>query len=282
MSGKVVVGYDETVAGERALALAAHEAVLHRVPLEIVNVAPTAAGSVATTPAGELAEWIVEEGEQTVHELHPELLVEKHAAAGRPEEVLAGEAHQAELLVLGDRSDRGFGTLRDGAVTVHSLDRATCPVLVLSPVDHGVRRRMSVAVDLEEPVEELLGFAFAEAARRGAALQVLNVCDHHATLDYEAFDEDEMQSGATMRADRVARLDQAIAPWLARYPTVETEAEVRTGSIGEALVEVSCEGDLLVVGGRRHPYGRPGMEIGPAVHTLLHHAECPVAVVPIG
>jgi nucleotide-binding universal stress UspA family protein len=106
MSGAVIIGYDQTLAGERALALAADEAALRGVPLQIVNIVRPGDGRRPTEAANALAEWIVEEGERAAHEAHPELLIEKHVAVGRPDEVLTDEAHAAEMLVLGDRSHR--------------------------------------------------------------------------------------------------------------------------------------------------------------------------------
>lgn len=284
MTGSVVVGYDETTAGERALVFAAHEAALYGVPLEIVNLIPVADRHSSSIPAHELAEWIADEGERTAHELHPELSVQTHPAAGRPDVVLADQAHEADLLVLGDRSDREYGAWPDGAATVRILDRATCPVAVLSPVDRGPWCRMTAAVDLEEPDAELFAFAFAEAARRHAHLRVVNVCDRHTALDHETFDEDEdeARADASIVADHVQRLEQSVATWRALHPQVACDIRVLTESIGQALIEETCDGDLLVVGGHRHIDGRPGMEVGPAVHALLHHAECPVVVVPIG
>jgi nucleotide-binding universal stress UspA family protein len=282
MSGAVIIGYDQTLAGERALALAADEAALRGVPLQIVNIVRPGDGRRPTEAANALAEWIVEEGERTAHEAHPELLVEKHVAVGRPDEVLTDEAHAAEMLVLGDRSHRDFAALREDAVTVHALDRATCPVLVLSPDDHRPRHRITVAVGMNGPVDELLGFSFEEAARHRAALRVVNVHASRPNVGRKAFDAEEIRSGATLVVEDEDALEKAVAAWRARYPEVETDVEVRSGSIDQVLVEATCDGDLLVVGGRRRDGGRPGMEIGPAVHTLLHYAECPVAVVPIG
>ncbi|GAA2006806.1 universal stress protein [Catenulispora subtropica] len=282
MDGVVIVGYDKTAAGERALAFAGFEAALHGVALEIVNVVPAAGGRSSAGPAGAVAAWTVAQGERTARTARPELRVTKYAAVGSPDQVLTREARGAGMLVLGERGHRDFAPLRRGAVTVDVLDRATCPVVVLSPVDHPPRQRVTVAVDLDEPIGELLAFAFAEAARRAGPLVVANVCEGHAVPDRRAFDEGDIRSEATLAADHVERLAAAAAPWRDRYPDVEVEEQVRTGSIGSALVDATRDGDLLIVGGRRHGDGRPGMEIGPAVHTLLHHAECPVAVVPIG
>ncbi|MFD8253051.1 universal stress protein [Streptomyces werraensis] len=51
------------------------------------------------------------------------------------------------------------------------------------------------------------------------------------------------------------------------------------GPAHKALVDASAEADLLVVGARRR-HGHIGLQLGWAAHALLHHAECPVAVVP--
>jgi nucleotide-binding universal stress UspA family protein len=277
MNGAVIVGYDETLAGERALAFATEEAALRGVPLEIVNVVRR-----PTETAEALADWIVDAGERTAHEAHPELSVEKFAAAGRPDEVLVGESRGAGMLVLGDRSHRDSVELREGTVVVHVLDRSSCPVVVLTPGDHRPWLRITAAVDPHGPAGEILSFAFEEAARRGAVLRVVNVRDGRGELDRKALDAGESSSGAAPAADHEKGLERAVAPWRARYPELGVETEVRTGSIGQALVEATCDGDLLIVGGRRHRDGRPGMEAGSTVHMLLHHAECPVAVVPIG
>ncbi|MFF4685587.1 universal stress protein [Streptomyces sp. NPDC001307] len=45
------------------------------------------------------------------------------------------------------------------------------------------------------------------------------------------------------------------------------------------LSAVSAEADLLVVGARRCE-GHHGLQLGRVAHAVLHHAACPVAVVP--
>lgn len=45
------------------------------------------------------------------------------------------------------------------------------------------------------------------------------------------------------------------------------------------LPDASAEAALLVVGARR-PHGRVASRIGRVTHAVLHHAACPVAVVP--
>lgn len=54
-----------------------------------------------------------------------------------------------------------------------------------------------------------------------------------------------------------------------------------TGPTAGLLVEASHHADLLVTGARRHGEGRHGMLLGSVTQALLHHARCPVAVVPV-
>jgi nucleotide-binding universal stress UspA family protein len=43
---------------------------------------------------------------------------------------------------------------------------------------------------------------------------------------------------------------------------------------------VACHGAQLAVLGPRGAGGLPGLRLGSVTHALLHHAPCPVAVVP--
>jgi nucleotide-binding universal stress UspA family protein len=45
------------------------------------------------------------------------------------------------------------------------------------------------------------------------------------------------------------------------------------------LLRRSAAADLLIAGARRRS-GHFGFQLGRVAHTLLHHADCPVAIVP--
>ena len=47
-----------------------------------------------------------------------------------------------------------------------------------------------------------------------------------------------------------------------------------------ALVEASDQAELLVVGAQARAAGHEGLRIGAVAQTVLHHAHCPVVVVP--
>jgi nucleotide-binding universal stress UspA family protein len=138
------------------------------------------------------------------------------------------------------------------------------------------------AVDIDAPCDDVLRFAFQEASRRGAHLTVLHVWDEPWILEY---DEEQGRGVAddvsAILADRDERLEAHLLPWQNRFPEVQVFRQVATGSAGTVLVEAARRAGLLVTGARRHGDGHHGMQIGPVTHTLLRHADCPVAVVPV-
>ena len=111
-----------------------------------------------------------------------------------------------------------------------------------------------------EPGEELLAFAFDTAARRG--------------------DED----GVAYEQAHSDRLQELLAPWQRKYSEVAVAVRVyravSPGTAGNSLVEASKKVDLLIVGMHTQIGHRHANRLGPVAHTVLHHAHCPVAVVP--
>jgi nucleotide-binding universal stress UspA family protein len=74
-------------------------------------------------------------------------------------------------------------------------------------------------------------------------------------------------------------LTEAARQWREKYPDVPVVEHVELGSAAEVLLSAASRAQLLVVG--RHTR-RPafGPRLGHVTHAVLHHAPCPVAVVP--
>lgn len=69
--------------------------------------------------------------------------------------------------------------------------------------------------------------------------------------------------------------------WYARY-AMEAHRRLPSQVLGparRALLDAAAKADLLVVCARRRQ-GHPGLQPGLINHALLHHAPCPVAVIP--
>ncbi|MET9013979.1 universal stress protein [Streptomyces olivaceoviridis] len=65
----------------------------------------------------------------------------------------------------------------------------------------------------------------------------------------------------------------------AEHPHVRTRPATLEGPAGKILVDRSAAADLVIVGARRRTWNL-GFQLGWVGHTLLRHAQCPVAVVP--
>ena len=288
----VVVGYDAGPSSEQVLAEGARAALAAGEPLTIVHAyfwmppfTPVASPvHVIEQASRDAAERLVQNAASTVRSRHPDLTVnalavEGHAAAA----ILADRSRDSDLLVVGSRGRGGFKELLLGSVATRVLSLATCPVLVVrgparEEQGHG---RVLVALDIDQSAGTgpLLRFAFGTAAARVAALTALHVWDEPWFLAYGG--PGAAEDTAAVQADRAARLAAAVTPWQARFPEVTAAHRLDTGPAGAELVRESAAADLLVVGGRRRADGA-GMIIGPVASTVLHHSECPVAVVPIG
>jgi nucleotide-binding universal stress UspA family protein len=82
------------------------------------------------------------------------------------------------------------------------------------------------------------------------------------------------------RAEEEARnrLEQALQAWTDRYPDVPVRRVAIVKGAAKALIDESARAGLVVVGSRG--YGTfTGAVLGSVSRHVLHHAECPVAVV---
>jgi nucleotide-binding universal stress UspA family protein len=293
MTGPVVVGYDQTPHSDRALTIAAREAAMRGAPLSIVHayfwLPPLdLAASPVTIPVVEteedcrnVAEQLVEAAAARILATHPGVRVEARAVSGHAAKALADASRGAELLVVGSRGSGGFAGLLLGSVSLRVLADACCPVIVVHGDDRPARDRVVAAVDIDEPCEDVFEFAFIEAFRRGAELLVHHVWDEPWILTYGE-DTDVTAEVKAVEADCALRLDSQVRSWQARFPDVRVTQRIGTGPAATVLVEAAESADLIVLGGRRHGDGRHGMKLGPVATTVLHHASCPVAVVPLG
>jgi nucleotide-binding universal stress UspA family protein len=289
MSTTIVVGYDQTPHSDAALAEAAREAAMRGGRLNVVTtfVRPIPPGASsrpdadADDTACKTALSVAQHGADRARELHPELSVTPYALVGSAGKTVAQAAHGADLLVMGSRGQGGFTGMQVGSTSLRALAGACCPVLVVRGAGHRAQDRVVAAVDIDEPCDQVLDFAFDEASRRGAGLTVIHVWDEPWIVAYGQEDPGLGEDIALIKTERADRLAALVHSVQRRHPEVQPFQQIATGSAGRLLVEASARADLLVTGARRHGQGTHGMRLGPVTQTLLHHCECPVAVVPL-
>lgn len=290
MQSGVVVGYDHTPSSEHAIEVAAQEAAQRGVDLTVVYAihhhhfastpeqAPVRAESASALTAQDLAE----QGAEQARIRHPGLPVGARSVTGSAPAALAAASADAGLLVVGHQSHGGFAGLRLGSVALRTVTRADCPAVVVRGTAREPRGTVLAAVDIAENAEEILDFAFAEAARRGARLKAVCALEILVPWAY-AGDHGEMSRVPDQVAERACTaLEELVQPWRDKYPDVTVECELGQGAPSAILTDATAEADLIVVGARRRGHRHPGMHIGATANSVLMHADCPVAVIPHG
>ncbi|MFD0402383.1 universal stress protein [Kitasatospora sp. NPDC127121] len=286
MTPSVLAGVDGSPESTTAALWAADEAVLRGTPLRLVHVWPWLTDGVATfaepddLPAA--AQRVLASAADAIRERHPDLAVHTDAVLDAPVDGLVAAAADAALLVLGSRGLGGFTGLLLGSVGMAAAARSAVPVVVVREpgapdgAGDGVPEVL-VGVDAHAPEEEVLAFAFQEAALRGARVRAVHGWDLPPVFGY---------AGGAVPPTEIAQLEVleakllslALAGQRERHPDTAVIEDVRLGA-ARGLVEASAGAALLVVG-RRHRSLDFGPRLGRVAHAALHHAQSPVAVIP--
>ncbi|MDT4910055.1 MAG: hypothetical protein QOI69_3296 [Pseudonocardiales bacterium] len=280
----VVVGVDESDGADQALTWAAEEARSRGVGLRLVCAyggefsyagltlfgnfpVPDLAG------AGKATADLLAKAAARVAERTPEVEVVTEAVEDDAAQALIEESANASLMVLGSRHRGGTGSVVLGSVSSAVAAQAACPVVVLrGPAGLAAEHaQVVVGVDGRPTSEKVLAFAFDYASRHSAPLHAV-LCWHPDRLA-----EMKWRAQQPAPAEAEAWLSEALAGWRERYPDVTVHSGVERQHPVDALVEASNGQDLLVVGSRgRH--GLTGAVLGSVSQGVLHHANCPVAV----
>jgi nucleotide-binding universal stress UspA family protein len=280
----IVVGVDGSEQSRLAIDLAVREARLLDHPLRLVHafVWPTLGVYVGPSPEGPPDGGLAADADRLLAEAvahataaAPELTVTGEVVTGAVAPVLLDEARRAWLVVLGNRGLGGFAGLLVGSVAVQVAAHIQRPLLVARGK---LRQTGPVVVGVDGPASvDAVEFAFREAAAREAELIALHAwhgqvparTEEELPLIYHISDVK-----ATLARDLARSLEQVRA----RYPAVPVREEVRYGRVSRTVVDASYDAQLMVVGARGRG-GFTGMLLGSVSQALLHHADCPVAVV---
>jgi nucleotide-binding universal stress UspA family protein len=289
MTETVVVGFDDTEHSFRAVDCAIGEAEARGARLRVVHVYQWIPPATFGVPPGLAAEEamrdasaaLVDSAARKVRDGHPGLEVEAVSVSGDAATELARAGRDAAMIVVGGRGRGGFAGQLLGSVALRVLGLAERPVLVVRGEPSPRVGRIMVGVDLDDPRggAELLEFAFTEAGRRDADVYVVHVWDDPASL-YLGSGSHLHEVFAAIAANRRERLAALLEPWKQKFPEVAVSSQAFPGSVGKRLVDSTRLVDLLVIGGRARAEDRPGMRVGALAHTVLHHAHCPVIIVP--
>lgn len=280
----VVVGVDGSASALAAVRLATREAAWRGRDLRIVHafiwpLMHVNTGASTAVPEGGLrhdAERMLAEASATASATDSAVAVTTDLVTGAPAAVMLAEARRAELLVLGDRGLGGFTGLLLGSVAVQVTSHSDTPVLVARGEEHPGGPIVLGADDCPAAAPAVEA-AFGEAEQRHAELLAVRAwtaptatSPQDVPLAYDRY------LAATEQQQALA---QTLAGCRQRRSDVQVRQDCVADRAGRALVRLSETAQLVVVGARGRG-GFTGLVLGSVSQQVLHHAACPVLVVP--
>jgi len=212
------------------------------------------------------------------------IVVETGLSVPRTLERVVRREHR-DLLVVGSSRHASEGRVRIGKRTRQLLGRFNCSLAIaprgMSRRPDGALARIGVGYDGGPGSEAALALAGTIAVSAGAQLLLCAVVDDRVPpvgwfsllADHAAIQRWEERVVAEMKALRELGLSAAKATG------ARARAEVSRGRPADALLELSAEVDMLVIGSRRWgPVTR--VLLGSTGEALAHEAASPLVIVP--
>jgi nucleotide-binding universal stress UspA family protein len=278
----VIVGTDGTEQSRTAVIWAAREAQRRGVPLRIAHVfewdweeSRYSIGNEYIDVSRRLAEAVVDNASRLAQETAPRIVIEADTLIGHAAGRLLDIADQAELMVLGHRGRGGFAGLRLGSVSQRVATHAPGPVLVIRGREN-LDGPVLAGVDDSPAADHVLETAFEAATAHETGLSIVRSYLPAIPLWLDNVRPSEVETPEQDTAE-LARLEEQLAPWRAKYPGVAVETVLTHDAAASALVGASRCAQLVVVGSRGRGPVR-GALLGSVGLQLLHHAECPVLI----
>ncbi|MFI8363932.1 universal stress protein [Streptomyces sp. NPDC085612] len=283
-TSSVVVGVDGSNTARTAALWAAAEAQRRDRPLHIVYGADT--DGRALYVAAETLERVrangrelLDETEKAVTDEYPGLRVSTELSRSDAVSSLhrAGALHGT--VVVGNRGLGGFDSLMLGSIGLDVAAAAMTPVIVVRGTEGAEETGTVLAAVRDEHDLLYARYAACEAQLRKGSLRLLHVWNILESVGLVVSMLDGVDEIAGAHAEALRAVTDAVRE---EFPDLEVRADAeKSVSVAGVLVEASRHADLLVMGGRRAP-GALGMtrSLGRATHSVLHHAHCPVLLIP--
>ncbi|MDG9717944.1 universal stress protein [Streptomyces sp. DH24] len=288
MTGAITAGVDGTAESLAALDWAAREAVRRGLALRIVHAwrfqQYDTIGSVDRESQGQGARALADEAARTVAERHPGLDVSTAVPEGGIADTLARAAADSEMLALGSRGHGPVVGFLLGSVGRQVVAETDVPVVLVRAGDRASTEAAGREIVVgqqggPDDSHAVLRFAFETAAVRSATVRVVRAWTLPPLFAYSPSSLKLLDEAGGLEPYEKSALAEAVRPWRERFPDVPVVEHVEMGSAGQVLLSVAGTAQLMVVGRRAHRTA-VGARVGSVTHGMLHHAECPVAVVP--
>ncbi|MGW2228411.1 universal stress protein [Streptomyces formicae] len=285
MDKPLIVGVDGSDPSLRALDWAVDEAVAHGVPLRVVHASGwdwyeghEPSFGINQPSVQLLSERITASAVERAQRRTSSVKVTSEVLSEDPSLALVRLSAEAGAVMIGSRGRGELAELLLGSVSLSVAAHAASPVIVVRGDEKNTRHGFrTVVLGVDDPDESApaADFALRHARAHGASVTAVHAwrCPARELPDAPTALRGEHQR----RAEE--QLDRAVRAATAARPGTTVRGEAREGYARTTLLAAAHAADLLVVGARRRK-GHVGMQLGPVNHAVLHHAACPVAVVP--
>ncbi len=297
----VVVGFDGSADATDAVLVAAREAQLRGLGLEVLLALPPLGRRSAPELHGldeqavlrVAADVALDAVLGTVRRRSPGVRVGARIVDGTPLDVLRSAARTSPLVVLGTTSVRSSADLLLGSTVAGLVRLGSSPLLVVPrrPDQHVTGRRgVVVGVDGSREAAGVLAAGARAAQLRHARLCLVHVWQRpmpgfdRLVVGRSVGDAPRQHRAENWLDDLVAITQgDAAGPDGSDDPAGrvlgDTDRVVRRGHPAQTLLAAATTAELLVVGHRRRGLTDA---IGSVATAVLHRADCPVLVVPVG
>ncbi len=292
----IVVGVDGSAPSNAAVAWAAHDAAIRKIPLTLVHVtAPAAAAMSAGVAAPSLIampviddyiRWQQENAEQVIEDAHKiaaatdpgGLEVQTKILSRSPTPALLELSTDAELLVAGCRGQGAVDRTLLGSVSSGLVHHAHCPVAIIHDEEiPSAQAPVLVGVDGSPTSERATEFAFDEASRRGVELVALHAWSDMPILGFPSINWSPAETENIKSAEKEV-LAERLAGFAERYPNVSVRRVVVADRPSYQLLKHAESAQLVVVGSHGRG-GFAGMLLGSVANAVVNSACVPVVVV---
>ncbi|WP_030299803.1 universal stress protein [Streptomyces katrae] len=280
--GSVIVGIDGSLTAHRAALWAADEAARRERPLHLLYAADTGGRALYVSTADierihNVGRELLRDTAAALAERCPRLSVTTEFSRSAPVPSLHRSAGRRGTIVVGNRGLGGFSSLMLGSVGLKVAAGAKTPVVVVRGTDNGIQAGAVLVAVRDEKDLDCVRYAAREAELRKSPLRLLHVETVLRSVGNVGGTREDLRGNA---GDDVRPLAAIVDRIREEYPNLTLQADTSPGvSVAGVLVETSHRAELLVMGGRRSP-GSMGPTLGRATHSLLHHAQCPVLLIP--
>ena len=289
MERVLTVGLDGSPESVAAAHWAADEAQRRKLTLRLLHAWPLLAPEPTLIPSeidqNYWAKRLVHNAQTELQAHYPGLTVVGNLVADDAQDALIRAASESEMLVLGSRGLTHVESYFLGDISMSVVARAKRPVVLVrahkrgegpSAPESGAAGGVVVGLKLHGPCDDLLEFAFTTAAARGVPLRAV----HGRGIPIHAYAPWGLDHTVTQEIiqDAQKHLSQALRPWREKFPGVAVTDTIRLESPARVVVAAAEGAGLLIVGRRDHPALAP--RLGPVSQAAVHHARCPVAVIP--